>query len=78
MNEEMTDARLKSLFDFQRFAGNSRLAGIIENTEKKYKKKSFYVLSDSDLEGINAAGNIDKFRAGSFRGEDDGSRKPED
>ncbi len=43
---------LKALFDFQRFSGNSRLAEIISDTEKRYDN----TLSDDDLENVSAAG----------------------
>lgn len=43
---------LRALFDFQRFWGNSRLAEMISDTEKRYKN----ALSDDDLENISAAG----------------------
>ena len=74
MNEERLESRLKTLFDFQRFAGNARLAKIIKETESKYKKSNLYVLSDSDLASVNAAGEVDGLRARHLRGEDDDSK----
>lgn len=47
------EKKLKTLFDFQRFQKNPRLASLIENTEKKYSNE----LSDDDLELVNAAGD---------------------
>lgn len=43
---------LYDLFDFQKFSGNERLAKLIANTEGRYGK----MLSDDELEGLNAAG----------------------
>lgn len=43
---------LKSLFDFQKFSGNPRLAEIISDIESRYGN----VLSDDELEWVNAAG----------------------
>lgn len=43
---------LYDLFDFQKFSGNERLANLIANTEGRYGK----MLSDDELEGLNAAG----------------------
>lgn len=45
---------LKQLFDFQRFSGNTKLSGIISDTEKRFGNE----LSDDDLEQINAAGEL--------------------
>ncbi len=45
---------LARLFDFQRFSGNTRLADIIADTERRYDNS----LSDDDLEKVNAAGEI--------------------
>ncbi len=47
--------RLKDIFDFQKFAGNERLAALISDTESRYSS----VLSLEDLEFVNAAGNPD-------------------
>ena len=46
--------RLRELFDYQRFAGNKRLAALIERAEGVQSKS----LSDDDLEYVNAAGDI--------------------
>lgn len=46
---------LANLFDFQKFAQNSRLSELISQTEAKYSIKE---LSDDELELINAAGDI--------------------
>lgn len=45
---------LARLFDFQRFSGNTRLADIIADTERRYDNS----LSDDDLEEVNAAGEL--------------------
>ena len=44
---------LKRLFDYQKFSGNSRLEAMIRDTESRYDS----VLSDDDLEYVNAAGD---------------------
>lgn len=44
---------LKRLFDYQKFSGNSRLEAMIRDTESRYDN----VLSDDDLEYVNAAGS---------------------
>ena len=49
------DKTIKALFDYQKFEGNSRLAAMIADTEKRYAVQ----LDDADLEFVNAAGNID-------------------
>ena len=46
--------RLRELFDYQRFAGNKRLAALIERAEDVRAES----LSDDDLEYVNAAGDI--------------------
>lgn len=46
--------KLKSLFEFQRFAGNSRLAKMIEDTDSRYGAE----LSDDDIAFLNAAGDL--------------------
>lgn len=45
---------LKRLFDFQKFSGNTRLAEITADTEKRYEN----TLSDDALEAVNAAGEL--------------------
>lgn len=47
--------KLKSMFEFQRFNQNSRLAKMIEDTEAKYGT----ALSDEDLDFVAAAGEFD-------------------
>lgn len=56
--------RLKSLFDYQRFESNFRLARLIEETENRYLYNDSEELSDDDLELVNAAGDIDLLKAG--------------
>lgn len=51
---------LKELFDYQRFAGNKRLAALIERAEFSHAES----LSDDDLEYVNAAGDINAARIG--------------
>lgn len=48
------ERKLSSLFDYQRFVGNKRLAALIADTESRYSAE----LSDDDLELVNAAGEI--------------------
>lgn len=48
------EKKLRNLFDFQRFSQNERLAAIIADTEERYSN----VISDDDLEAVNAAGEI--------------------
>ena len=50
-----TEAKLSSIFDFQRFEGNKKLQALIDETETRYA----YALSDDDLEWVNAAGEIE-------------------
>lgn len=45
---------IKKLFDYQRFENNSRLAGIIAQTEERYGKS----LSEEELFFVNAAGEL--------------------
>ena len=46
------DKTLRTLFDFQRFAGNSRLAELIEESEKRGIRE----LTMEELGMVNAAG----------------------
>lgn len=46
------DKKLKSMFEFQRFQNNPRLAKIIEETEQRYAGE----ISDEDLDLVAAAG----------------------
>ena len=52
--------RLRELFDYQRFAGNKRLSALIERAEGVRAE----LLSDDDLEYVNAAGDITAARIG--------------
>ena len=68
MNEERLEVRIRNLFDFQRFAGNARLGRLISETESRYRNNdNIVMLSDRDLEMVNAAGEIDVLRTGSIR-----------
>lgn len=51
-------ASLKDLFDYQKFAGNSRLEAMIKDTESRYGSK----LSIDDLELVSAAGTPDQIQ----------------
>ena len=51
-------ASLKDLFDYQKFAGNSRLEVMIRDTESRYGSK----LSIDDLELVSAAGTPDQIQ----------------
>ncbi len=55
----MNDKRLKQLFDFQRFAGNSSMEFAIKSAHSyidSLQAKGFEELSDDELEMVNAAG----------------------
>jgi hypothetical protein len=45
---------LENLFDYQRFAGNEKLARLIAETEDRNGGQALF---DDDLEGVNAAGD---------------------
>lgn len=47
--------KLRSLFDYQRFAENERLAALISETESRYS----HALSDDELEYVSAAGETE-------------------
>ncbi len=49
------EKKLKQLFDFQRFSENERLAGLIRETESRYKSVE---LSDDSLSQVAAAGEV--------------------
>lgn len=49
------DKKLKSMFEYQKFSGNSRLAKIIAESESRYAE----ALSDDDLDMVSAAGEFD-------------------
>ena len=51
----MMERKLSQLFDRQRFQQSERLASIISGVERRYAK----VMSDNDLELVNAAGDAD-------------------
>lgn len=48
------DKKLKSMFEFQRFQNNPRLAKMIQETEQRYAGE----LSDEDLDFVAAAGEF--------------------
>ena len=45
--------KLKTLFEYQKFAGNDHLQSLIQDTLSRYECTA---LSDDDLELVNAAG----------------------
>ncbi|MER1992963.1 MAG: hypothetical protein ABS897_02955 [Eubacteriales bacterium] len=45
--------KLRKLFDFQKFEGNSSLQSVIDDVHARYAKKE---LSMDDMEWVNAAG----------------------
>ena len=47
--------KLRSLFDYQRFANNEKLAARIAETENRYRN----AVSDDELEFVSAAGETD-------------------
>ena len=48
------DKKLKSMFEFQRFQNNPRLAKLIQQTEQRYAGE----LSDEDMDFVSAAGEF--------------------
>lgn len=50
------EKKLKSLFEYQRFENNPRLAKLIAETEARYAD----ALSDDDLFYVNAAGTMEQ------------------
>lgn len=52
------EKKLKSMFEYQRFAQNSRLSKLIAETENRYAHE----LNDDDLWMVNAAGEADLAR----------------
>lgn len=59
--------KLKSLFEYQKFEQNSRLAKLIAETEARQTVE----LSDEDLELVAAAGNIFEQNSGEKSGLED-------
>ena len=51
---ELNEKKLKSLFDYQHFEKNERLAKLIGETESRYGQQ----LSDDELGMVNAAGEF--------------------
>ena len=54
------ERKLYQAFDRQKFQQNKRLAGIIDDVERRYA----HVLSDDDLELVSAAGAAEPAKAG--------------
>ena len=44
--------KIKNMFEYQRFSGNSKLASLIADTEARFDA----AISDDDLEFVSAAG----------------------
>ena len=55
-NPEPREAKLKMLFDFQRFERNARLEALIAETESRCAQE----LSDDSLTLVSAAGEADR------------------
>lgn len=53
----MTEAKLKSLFDFQRFENNKKLQRVIDNTHRRVEARE---LTDDELDLVAAAGVPDE------------------
>ena len=49
------ERKLKRLFNYQKFAGNSRLSAMLDDVDGRYGG----ALSDNDLELVSAAGEAD-------------------
>lgn len=52
------ERKLRTLFDYQRFSPNRRLAGMIDDVERRYAGMGGLELSDDDLDFVAAAGNV--------------------
>lgn len=52
---ELTEKKLKGLFDYQTFRRSRRLEAIIADTERRYGASE---LSEEDLSFVSAAGDI--------------------
>ena len=48
--------RLKKLFDFQKFEGNSDLQSVIDSVHSRYSGNSVRELSMDEMSWVNAAG----------------------
>lgn len=49
------EKKLQSMFEYQKFSGNARLASLIEETEARMSQQ----MKDEDLFFVNAAGELD-------------------
>lgn len=58
---ELTEKKLKGLFDYQTFRRSRRLEAIIADTERRYGESE---LSDEDLSLVSAAGGVQSLLAG--------------
>ncbi len=59
--------KLSRLFDYQKFAPNSRLESIIKDVESRYSLDQ-ELMSDDELDMVNAAGNINAGNADMMSG----------
>ncbi|MDC7292298.1 MULTISPECIES: hypothetical protein [unclassified Butyrivibrio] len=53
------EKKLSRLMDYQKYAGNSKLAAIIDEVEERYPDTEKAELSDDELDMIAAAGRPD-------------------
>ncbi len=58
------EAKLTSLFEFQKFCSNPRLAELIGGTERRMSSPEAFALSDEDV-NVWAAGDIASYSADS-------------
>ena len=49
--------KLKTLFDYQRFENDEKLARLIKDSESRLSGSGLQPLDDSDLSQVNAAGD---------------------
>lgn len=71
LNMATLQQQLKVLFDFQRFAKNTRLAKRIHEMQVRLGTEPGPVISDDDLEMVSAAGDLDTKKAeGKKKGKD--------
>ena len=53
------EERLRSLFEYQRFEGNERLSGMLDDAMKRFEAGMQGEISDDDVRFLNAAGRAD-------------------
>ncbi len=64
--------KLSRLFDYQKFAPNSRLDSIIKDVESRYSLDQ-ELMTDDELDMVNAAGSVDVANATLGIKKDDGN-----